>query len=144
MTHTVQCLPGSSELRLRARRETAGFLRSLPVSADPAAALRACTEAMPQASTPAEVHALTELAAGGEEAGLIALRNLLRAAGTRCREQGELQLATRYERAGDLLDIADRALFQLGVDLLTSAYNASPDISEPSFTSASHGKGAST
>ncbi|WP_434596492.1 hypothetical protein [Streptomyces sp. A5-4] len=144
MTHTVHHRPGSNELRLRARREAAGFLRSLPVPADPAAALRACTQAMSQASTPAEVHALTELAAGGEEAGLIALRNLLRAAGTRCREQGELQLATRYERTGDLLDIADRALFQLGVDLLTTAYDTEPDTSEPSLISVGHDEGAST
>lgn len=144
MTHTVHHHPGSSELRLRARREASGFLRGLPVPADPAAALRACTKAMSQASTPAEVHALTELAAGGEDAGLIALRNLLRAAGTRCRERGEVQLATRYERTGDLLDIADRALFQLGVDLLTSAYDPVPDASEPAPTSAGRGKGAST
>lgn len=144
MTHTVHHRPGSSELRLQARREAAGFLRGLPVPADPAAALRACAEAMSQASTPAEVHALTELAAGGEEAGLIALRNLLRAAGTRCREQGELQLATRYERTGDLLDIADRALFQLGVDLLTAAYDTAPDTAAPCLTSVGHDEGAST
>lgn len=81
MTRTVHDQPGSSELRLRARREAAGFLRGLPVPVDPAAPLRACTEAMSEASTPAEVHALTELAAGGEDAGLIALRNLMRTAG---------------------------------------------------------------
>lgn len=144
MPTTVRKRPGSSELRLRARREAAGFLRGLPVPADPAAPLRACTEAMAQASTPAEIHALTELAAGGEEAGLISLRNLLRAAGTRCREQGEAQLATRYERTGDLLDIADRALFQLGVDLLASAYDAEPDIAKPPPASVGCDKGAST
>ncbi|MFF3088684.1 hypothetical protein ACFVRB_27095 [Streptomyces nojiriensis] len=131
MTHTVHDHPGSSELRLRARREAAGFLRGLPVPVDPAAPLRACTEAMSEASTPAEVHALTELAAGGEDAGLIALRNLLRAAGTSCREQGHTQLATRYDRTSDLLDIADRTLFQLGIDLLTSNCDTAPDPSEP-------------
>lgn len=134
---------GSSELRLRARQEAARFLRSLPVSADPAAPLRACTEAMSQASTAAEVHALTELAAGGENAGLIALRNLLQAAATRCREQGESQLATRYERTGDLLDIADKALFQLGVDLLASTYATGPDLSTPPSASAGRDEGAS-
>ncbi|MCY0954955.1 hypothetical protein [Streptomyces sp. H27-S2] len=144
MPPTVHNRPGSSELRLRARREAARFLRGLPVPADPAAPLRACTEAMSQASTPAEIHALTELAAGGEDAGLIALRNLLRAAGARCREQGEVQLATRYERTGDLLDIADRTLFQLGVDLLASAYDAGPDIANPPPASVGCDEGAST
>ncbi|MFE9801519.1 hypothetical protein ACFYP6_22080 [Streptomyces goshikiensis] len=146
MPHTVRDKPGSSELRRRASREAAGFLRGLPVPADPAAPLRACTEAMSEASTPAEVHALTELAAGGENAGLIALRNLLRAAGTRCREQGHPQLATRYDRTSDLLDIADRTLFQLGIDLLTSTYDTSPnpDPSEPCQAPAGRDKGGPT
>ncbi|MCY0933824.1 hypothetical protein [Streptomyces sp. H34-S4] len=144
MPSTIHHRPGSSELRLRARREAAGFLRDLPVPADPAAPLRACAEAMSQASTPAEVHVLTELAAGGENAGLIALRNLLRAAGARCREQGDVQLATRYERTGDLLNIADRVLFQLGVDLLTSFYDTSPEASEVGTVLVGGPEGAST
>ncbi|MFD3808079.1 hypothetical protein ACFWTC_31805 [Streptomyces sp. NPDC058619] len=144
MTHTVHDQPGSSELRRRARREAAGFLRGLPVPVDPAAPLRACTEAMSEASTPAEVHALTELAAGGEDAGLIALRNLLRAAATRCREQGHPQLATRYDRTSDLLDIADRTLFHLGIDPLTSTDDTSPDPSEPSPTPAGRNEAGPT
>ncbi|MFD8982839.1 hypothetical protein [Streptomyces sp. NPDC059564] len=136
--------PGSSELRRRAAQEAAAFLHGLPVSRDPAAPLRACTEAMSQATTPAEVHALTELAAGGEEAGLIVLRNLLRAAGIRCREQGHAQLAARYDRTSDLLEIADRALFQLGVDLLASAYNAGPDRANPPPASVGYDEGEST
>lgn len=144
MPQTAPHHPGSAELRLQARQEAAVFLRGLPVSADPAAPLRACAEAMSQASTPSEVHALIELAASGEDAGLISLRNLLHAAGTRCREQGEGQLATRYERTSDLLDIADRTLFQLGVDLLASAYATGPDVSQPPPASASRDEGAST
>ncbi|GAA2624599.1 hypothetical protein GCM10010425_20560 [Streptomyces spororaveus] len=144
MPHAVHHRPSSSELRLRARREAAEFLRGLPVPADPAASLRTCAEAMSQASTPAEVHALTELAAGGEEAGLIALRNLLRAAGARCREHGEIQLATRYERTSDLLDIADRALFQLGVDVLTTQYDTTADTAAPCLTPVGHDEGAPT
>ncbi|WP_405421503.1 hypothetical protein [Streptomyces erythrochromogenes] len=134
---------GSSELRRRAGQDSAAFLRGLPVPRDPAAALRACTEAMVQATTPAEVHALTELAAGGEDAGLIALRDLLRAAGSRCREQGHAQLAVRYDRTSDLLDIADRTLFQLGIDLLTAAQDTPPDQSRPAPTPASDTGGGS-
>lgn len=123
--------PSSSELRRQARQEAAAFLDGLPVSRDPAAALRACTDAMARATTHAEVHALTELAAGGEDAGLIALRNLLRAAGGHCREQGHARLAARYDRTSDLLNIADRALFQLGIDLLAAAPDTQPDPSGP-------------
>ncbi|GHD79442.1 hypothetical protein ACFQL8_19400 [Streptomyces goshikiensis] len=111
MTHTVDNRPGSSELRLRAHREGEESLRGLPLPADPAA----------------------ELAAGGEEAGLIALRNLLRASGSRCREQGHGQLAARYDRTSDLLDIADRTLFQLGIDLLTATHDTLPDRSGPAL-----------
>ncbi|MFJ7589476.1 hypothetical protein ACIQZO_19270 [Streptomyces sp. NPDC097617] len=144
MAQTAPHHPGSAELRLRARQQAAVFLRGLPVSADPAAPLRACAEAMSEASTPSEVHALTELAASGEDAGLISLRNLLRAAGTRCREQGEGQLATRYERTSDLLEIADRTLFQLGVDLLASAHATGPDMSKPPSASVGSDEGVST
>ncbi|MFJ5546699.1 hypothetical protein [Streptomyces sp. NPDC093225] len=144
MPHTDHERHGSSDLRRRSRREAAGFLRTLPVSADPAAPLRACTEAMSAASTPAEIHALTELAAGGEDAGLVSLRNLLRAAGTRCREQGHAQLADRYDRTSDLLDIADRTLFQLGVDLLSSTYDTSTDPSTPRLVSVGRTEGDPT
>lgn len=134
--------PGSSELRRRAGQEAAAFLRGLRVSRDPAAPLRACTGAMSQATTPAEVHALTELAAGGEDAGLIALRNLLRAASSRCREQGHAQLAARYDRTSDLLDIADRTLFQLGIDLLATAHDTLPDRSGPTAALVADAEGA--
>lgn len=142
MPTTTYDAPGSSELRRQARQEATAFLRGLPVSRDPAAPLRACTEAMAQATTPAEVHALTELAARGEEAGLIALRNLLRAAGSRCRKQGHAQLATRYDRTSDLLDIADRTLFQLGIDLLAAAHDTLPDRSGPTPALTTDAEGA--
>ncbi|MFG2979397.1 hypothetical protein ACGFYY_41230 [Streptomyces sp. NPDC048331] len=131
MLSTDEAGPGSSELRRRARREATAFLQGLPLSPDPASALRACTDAMAQATTPAEIHALTELAAAGEDTGLITLRNLLRAVGARCQVLGHAQLAERYARTSDLLDIADRALFQLGIDLLATAHTAPTDQSGP-------------
>ncbi|MFD3760502.1 hypothetical protein [Streptomyces sp. NPDC058622] len=62
--------------------------------------------------------------ATGADGALLGLRDLLRAAATWCREHEAPDLARRYTHTSDLFDVADRLLYQLGVDLLTAAHEA--------------------
>ncbi|WP_405496229.1 hypothetical protein [Streptomyces sp. NBC_00096] len=60
----------------------------------------------------------------GADGALLGLRDLLRGAATWCREHEEPALARRYAHTSDLFDVADRLLYQLGVDLLGAAREA--------------------
>lgn len=90
---------------------------------DPGRAVRAWAEQAAQAPSAAALHLLVDGATGADGA-LHELRDLLRAAATWCREHEEPDLARRYAHTSDLFDVADRLLYQLGVDLLTAAHEA--------------------
>ncbi|WP_282697777.1 hypothetical protein [Streptomyces sp. CC208A] len=111
--------PSGTELRRRARAEALPFLAALALP-DPAETVRAWTQHLPTARSAAQVHVLLDALTGTDTSTLLALRDVLRTAGSWCREHGQPALAERYLRAGDLLDIADRQLYPLGIDLLTA------------------------
>ncbi|MER5737885.1 hypothetical protein ABT117_19705 [Streptomyces sp. NPDC002262] len=121
---TAAQTPSGTELRRRARAETRGYLVDLALP-DPAESVRAWTRHLAGDRTAAQVHVLLDALTGTEASPLLALRDALRAAGIWCGEHGQPALAERYLRAGDLLDIADRQLYQLGIDHLT-AFHTEP------------------
>ncbi|MFJ6783598.1 hypothetical protein [Streptomyces yangpuensis] len=73
------------------------------------------------ADTSAQFHLVTDTVIGSESGALLALRDFLRAAGEWCDGHGHGALGDRYRRTSELLDVADRLLFQLGVDQLAAA-----------------------
>ncbi|MEU8522398.1 hypothetical protein [Streptomyces sp. NPDC048577] len=119
MTGPAAQAPSGTELRCQARAETGAYLTALGLS-DPADAVRAWTQHLTSERTAAQVHALLDALTGTNTSTLLALRDALRAAGRWCHGQGQPVLAERYLRTSDLLDIADRQLYQLGIDHLTA------------------------
>ncbi|MFG2996578.1 hypothetical protein [Streptomyces sp. NPDC048340] len=114
---------GSSGLRRTARLEAAGFLDALDLPG-PAQSLLPWARALEGAETAAQFHVITDTVTGSESGALLALRDFLRAAGGWCDDHGDRAFGDRYRRASDLLDVADRLLFQLGVDQLAAHENA--------------------
>ncbi|WP_318209524.1 MULTISPECIES: hypothetical protein [unclassified Streptomyces] len=117
--------PSGNELRRRARAEALPFLSALALP-DPAEAVRAWTQQVTTARSAAQVRVLLDAQTGTEASTLLALRELLRAAATWCRDRGQPALAERYLRTSDLLEITDRQLYQLGVDHLTAFHTRAP------------------
>ncbi|MGW6393111.1 hypothetical protein ACWFR1_21965 [Streptomyces sp. NPDC055103] len=117
--------PSGTELRRRARADALPFLAELALP-DPAEAVRAWTQQVTTAQTVAQVHVLVDTLTGTQASALLALRDFLRAAGTWCRDRGQPALAERYLRTSDLLDIADRQLYQLGIEHLTAFRTRAP------------------
>lgn len=117
-----QACPGPAGLRWQARLEAGPYLAGLELP-DPGRAVRAWAEQGAQAPSAAALHLLVDGATGADGA-LLELRDLLRAAATWCLEHEEPALARRYAHTSDLFDVADRLLYQLGVDLLTAAHKA--------------------
>ncbi|MFD3997412.1 hypothetical protein [Streptomyces sp. NPDC058583] len=118
--------PSGTELRRRARADALPFLAELALP-DPAAAVRAWTQQVTTAQTVAQVHVLVDTLTGTEASAFLALRDFLRAAGAWCCDRGQPALAERYLRTSDLLDIADRQLYQLGVDHLSAFHTQAPE-----------------
>lgn len=83
-----------------------------------------------------QVHVLVDSLTGTKASTLLALRDFLRSAGTWCRDHGQPALAERYLRTSDLLDIADRQLYRLGIDHLTAFHPqaTTPDLSHQDET----------
>ncbi|MFE5298123.1 hypothetical protein [Streptomyces sp. NPDC056632] len=117
--------PSGAELRRRARAEALPFLAALAL-ADPADLVRAWTHQLTLAGSAAQVHLLVDTLTGTETSTLLALRDFLHATATWCRDRGQPALAERYLRTSDLLDIADRQLYQLGIDHLTALHTQAP------------------
>ncbi|MCY0928215.1 hypothetical protein OTB20_18840 [Streptomyces sp. H27-H1] len=111
---------GPAGLRRLARLEAGPYLAGLGLP-DPGRAVRAWADQGAQAPSAAALHLLVEGATGADGA-LLGLRDLLRAAAAWCRDHEEPALARRYTHTSDLFDVADRLLYQLGVDLLTAAH----------------------
>ncbi|WP_329283899.1 hypothetical protein [Streptomyces sp. NBC_00691] len=116
--------PAGTELRRRARAQTLRYLAALALP-DPAESVRAWTQHLGDERCAAEVHVIVDALTGTATSPLLALRDALRTTGGWCREHGQPVLAERYLRAADLLDIADRQLYQLGIDHLT-AFHTEP------------------
>ncbi|MCZ0978716.1 hypothetical protein O1L60_04195 [Streptomyces diastatochromogenes] len=113
--------PSGTELRRRARAEALPFFSALAL-ADPADLVRAWTRQLTLAGSAAQVHVLVDTLTGTETSTLLALRDFLHATATWCHDRGQPALAERYLRTGDLFDIADRQLYQLGIDHLTALH----------------------
>lgn len=114
--------PGPADLRRQARLEAGPYLAGLELP-DPGRAVRAWAEQVAHAPSAEALHLLVEGTTGADGA-LLGLRDLLRDASTWCQEHEEPALARRYAHTSDLFDVADRLLYQLGVDLLAAARKA--------------------
>lgn len=115
-------VPGSSDLRRTARLEAADYLAALNLP-EPGQSLLPWTQALANAETTAQFHVVTDTVIGSEGGALLALRDFLRAAGAWCDGHGQRALGDRYRRTSELLDVADRLAFQLGVDQLAAAHS---------------------
>ncbi|WP_282697825.1 hypothetical protein [Streptomyces sp. CC208A] len=124
MTIASTQTPSGTELRRRARAEARSYLAGLALP-DPAESVRAWTRHLAGERTAVQLHVLLDALTGTDASPLLALRDALRTASIWCRKHGQPVLAERYLRAGDLLDITDRQLYQLGIDHLT-AFHTEP------------------
>ncbi|MFJ9551237.1 hypothetical protein [Streptomyces erythrochromogenes] len=117
----MTAVPGSSDLRRTARLETVDYLATLNLPGL-GQSLLPWTRALTSTETAAQFHVVTDAVIGSESGALLGLRDFLRAAGEWCDGHGRRALGDRYRRTSELLDVADRLLFQLGVDQLAAAH----------------------